>query len=159
MRRQIPADENCHCNVRIVAVAVVIAAALLSSACSREHRNAPARPPVSPTAVNNVRTIIAAIEQDPCSNPRANEYTNCQGRYIAQVLQVTRTALAAATEFPRPADVRRTARKLLTTSAKFQKLNCGGASPDRDCGKALGAVDDDLRNLLHAANTRASPIS
>lgn len=152
-------DIKYRASVRIVAVAVAIVTALLSSACAREHRNRPARPSVNPTAVNDVRTIIAAIEQDPCSNARANEYTNCQGRYIAQVLQVSRTALAAAKQFPHSPDVRSTARKLITTSTKFQKLNCGSGSPDRNCGRTLSAVDDDLRNLLNAANTTASPAS
>lgn len=144
-------------NIQTAAVAIATVGLFLSGCTHGSGSGAPTVPH-NPNAVSDVRTILAAITQDPCSTPDTADRTNCEGRYIAQVIQVANTARASAAQFPDPADVRKTARKLIAASDAFQKLSCD-STPDRTCHTTLNAVDDDLRNLSRALDTTASPTS
>lgn len=135
----------------LAVLAIIVTTGFLLSGCTRQAQSTARRPSHNPTAVSNVRTIVAAIEQDPCSTAQPGGIADCEGRYIAQVSQVADTALAAAADFPHPTRVRDAAQHLITTSTEFQKLSCVDRS-DHRCTVALTAVDTMLRKLSAALN-------
>lgn len=143
---------------RFAAAAAALTASLLLSGCA--HRPEPhiAAIPQNSNVVDNVRTILAAIEQDPCSTDQTNDYRTCEGRYVTQITQVARTTLSSATQFPDQSGVREAAQKLITTSDAFQKLDCGN-TPDPDCRTTLHTVDYGLQALSRATNATAPPTS
>jgi hypothetical protein len=142
----------------------ILGAALVCvlAGCARPSRPTIPRPSTNPTAIASLQTIIAAIEQDPCSTGESDGgYAICAGRYLTQVDTVARSATAIAGGTAHPDDVRHAAQNLLTATGTFTHTGCGSSTGHHRCTATLDKIGADMNQLSTslAGQAATSPAS